>query len=184
MKTKLFLIFIFFKTTCLGQAGMWTWMKGDTISTPVAVYGTQGIPSPLNMPPGEYEPAQWTDQQGNVWLFGGVLPNPDLWKLDMQTLEWTWVGGTAGGATTPVYGTKGVASPLNWPKSTGLYSFATWADTSNNLWLMEFQTSVLWKYDIAIGEWTWVNGDTTINSSPVYGTQGIPSPLNSPASRG
>ena len=54
------------------QAGMWTWMKGSNNTNPSGSFGTQGVASATNNPSGFYEPAEWTDQQGNFWFFGGL----------------------------------------------------------------------------------------------------------------
>src|SRR5262245_20289166 len=53
------------------QAGQWAWMKGDTVFSPGPMYGIQGVPSPLNTPPGLYEFPNWVDAQGRLWIFGG-----------------------------------------------------------------------------------------------------------------
>jgi hypothetical protein len=41
----------------------------------------------------------------------------------------------------------------------------------------------MWKYNIASNEWTWMNGSNTLNTLPVYGTQGIPAATNTPGGR-
>ena len=53
------------------QAGMWTWVKGDNFLHPPAVFGTMGIPSINNKPPGLYGAASFVDLDGNLWLFAG-----------------------------------------------------------------------------------------------------------------
>jgi len=79
---------------------LWTWVAG----TPLAdvsqfavngVYGTLGIPDAANIPGGRVGAANWTDQQGNFWLYGGnwgpfintgiaapYLSFNDLWVYD------------------------------------------------------------------------------------------------------
>ena len=166
------------------QVGMWTRLKGDTVPYTTAVFGTLGVASPSNTPPGLYEPEQWIDQQNNIWIYGGVPGYSDMWKFNMQTLEWTWVAGPGGLQLMPSYGTKGVSSPLNTPGVSGMYSQANWTDHSGNLWLMQPLNSVLWKFDTQTLEWTWIAGDTTALLPPVYGVQGVPSPLNTPGPRG
>jgi hypothetical protein len=180
----LFLFYTGFFQNSFAQAGMWTRLKGDTLPFTTAVYGTLGVSSPSNTPPGLYEPEQWIDQQNNIWIFGGVPGYPDMWKFTMQTLEWTWVAGPGGLLSTPSYGTKGVSSPLNTPGASGIYSAANWTDHAGNLWLMQPGNSVLWKFDTQTLEWTWMTGDTTALLAPVYGVQGVPSPLNTPGTRG
>jgi N-acetylneuraminic acid mutarotase len=55
---------------------LWTWVAG----TPLAdvsqfavdgVYGTLGVPDAANIPGGRVAAANWTDPQGNFWLYGG-----------------------------------------------------------------------------------------------------------------
>src|SRR6186713_3447100 len=103
--------------------GEWTWMSGDNVNSQPPVFGTQGVPDPLNKPGGIYEGCEWTDGAGNFWMFGGLDYNfgtqADLWKYDPSTNEWTWVNGPGGIAGTPVYGTKGVAASTNTPGGRG-----------------------------------------------------------------
>src|SRR4051812_46547327 len=110
------LITLFFLSTIHGQAGMWTWMKGSNNINPAGVYGTQGVPSPANNPPGLYEPAEWTDTAGNFWLFGGYKADApsgwsnDLWKFDPQTNNWAWIKGPGAPTDTGRYGFQGLAN--------------------------------------------------------------------------
>src|SRR5205085_1739590 len=41
----------------------------------------------------------------------------------------------------------------------------------------------LWKYNPSTNQWTWMSGDNTSNGFAEYGTQGIPSPANTPNGR-
>ena len=87
------------------------------------------------------------------------------------------------------YGTKGVAAPTNFPgcRVTGVGV----TDSNNNLWLFggtgtdgswgEFND--LWKYDIALGQWTWMSGGNLTAQTGTYGTKGIPNAANKPGSR-
>jgi hypothetical protein len=62
-------------------AGEWTWMGGSktvpTVPGQLAgqpgVYGTLGTPAPGNTPGARTYPLGWTDNNGNLWLFGGLL---------------------------------------------------------------------------------------------------------------
>src|SRR5437870_3591795 len=65
----LFLVSCFLPLSSFSQ-GQWVWMKGDNLFGS-ANYGTKGIPGISNKPGGRYEPAEWTDLNGNFWLFGG-----------------------------------------------------------------------------------------------------------------
>ncbi len=104
-----------------------------------------------------------------------------------QQGEWTWMSGSNTINGTENYGTQGVPSVSNHPS--GLYEACEWTDTSGMFWLYG-GTSVsqtlanLWKYNPSTNEWTWVKGPGNSYISPVYGTQGVPAPANTPGARG
>lgn len=184
------LIFSFLLSDCFSQAGMWTWMKGDSLFNQAGNFGTQGVPSPSNNPPGFYEQVEWQDQQGNFWLFGGfnVGIHDDIWKFDPVTNEWTWMKGSGTTTQIPVYGTQGVASVFNTPGNQQ-WCAATWVDTTGNFWLFggsdgsSSNYNLLWKYDNSTNEWTWMKGSTACCQPGVFGTAGVPDPANTPGSR-
>ena len=75
------------------QTNNWTWVRGENSlapTLPTAVYGIQGVPSPLNHPGiRAYGTAGWTDLSGNLWIFGGNGSSGfenDLWKYDIGTV--------------------------------------------------------------------------------------------------
>jgi type IX secretion system substrate protein/galactose oxidase-like protein len=184
-------IFCFLCGECFSQAGEWVWIKGDSTFNQPAHYGLQGIPSPTNNPPSLYEPCEWTDLNGNFWLFGGLnfLGNQlgDLWKYDSFTNEWTWIKGSGLPDDTGSYGVQGVPSQTNYPLARA-WGVMTWVDNQNNLWMYGGYGNMgglndLWKYNISTNEWTWINGSNLPNQPAVYGAQGIPSPNNSPGNR-
>jgi gliding motility-associated-like protein len=196
MQVKQVLLFIFLCGTLHAQNGVWTWMKGSNINNAGPVYGTQGVAAPANTPPSLYETANWTDQQGNFWIFGGVEGNTTnfhnaLWKFDPVTNNWTWMKGPQS-PSAGVYGTLGVPAPGNYPGARG-YGAASWADSSGHLWLFGgsgldvngFGGTLgdLWRYTIATNEWTWMKGPNTVNASGVFGTQGVDAPANTPPPR-
>jgi hypothetical protein len=95
------------------------------------------VSSPLNDPPATYEACEWTDLNGNFWIFGGRNGGnyfSDLFKYDPVINEWTWMKGSGTPDDSGTYGICGVASPLNNPPSNGM-GVATWTDNQNNLWL-------------------------------------------------
>ncbi len=170
------------------QSGVWTWMNGDSTYNTWGVYGIKGVASPNNTPPCLYEACQWTDLQGNFWLFGGkgnTYPNC-LWKYDPSTNEWTWVKGDTNNINT-VYGVQGVPSINNTPGSTG-YGANTWTDSIGDLWLfggakLNGMTNELWRYNIASNQWTWMKGSNLPNQASVSGTIGVAGPANTPSAR-
>src|SRR4029078_9900291 len=105
------------------QPGEWTWMHGDNFSFSNGNFGTQGVPSPLNKPPSVYEACEWTDHNGNFWLYGGQHSGgdyyADLWKYDPSTNEWPWMNGRGIVGTAAVYGVQETSSPANTPGGRG-----------------------------------------------------------------
>jgi gliding motility-associated-like protein len=102
------------------NTNQWTWLKGPTAINQAGVYGTKCVSSPSNNPgPGFEVRSNWTDDCGNLWLFGSGGSN-DLWRYSVHTNEWTWVDGTNIVDAKGVYGKKGVSSPLNIPPGRGV----------------------------------------------------------------
>jgi len=167
----------------------WAFIRGSGVG---AIYGVKGIPNPLNTPGARsLTTLTWADTTGNLWLFGGLYAQiySDLWKFDVNTLEWTWVSGSNLPNDYGYFGVQGIPSIINYPSARSETNIS-WVDSStNNLWCFggllantSQSSHDLWKYDIATNEWTWMKGDT-IFSNPVFGTKGIPDPVNSPGSR-
>jgi len=68
----------------------WTYVSCDTMANPTGVYGTQGLSSPLNDPPGRMGAGGWMDKNGNFWVFGGMSQiwstvNNDMWRYVPDT---------------------------------------------------------------------------------------------------
>jgi hypothetical protein len=193
------------------SSGLWTWMGGANSVDSMGSYGTQGVAAAGNTPPGRAGSVWWRDSAGDFWLFGGGGPVPmvieqsgtglynDLWKYNLQTALWTWIGGPnfgiADGTTAGVHGMRGVAALGNIPSPRS--GAAGWIDSGDNLWLFGGQYSVtgtgtpfandLWMYNVSSGLWTWTGGSAITNSdnvaAGVYGTEGTPSASNVPGAR-
>ena len=132
MRNFLFILFNFLALQyCLAQPpGEWTWIHGDTIPNQPPVFGIQGISNPANTPGAIYEGVEWVDQSGHFYFYGGLSVIgclADLWRFDPATSEWTWLNGPGGTGMQPVYGVKGVSSPLNHPGDRG-YGMLGWVD--------------------------------------------------------
>jgi hypothetical protein len=140
--------------------GVWTWMgpTNSNVGQNNGVYGTLGQGASGNAPGGRQTAVLWADNQGSLWLFGGLgldsagTQNPgtingqngtvaegallnDLWKYDLASGEWTWVsgGGTKGLANqVGVYATSQTPDATNTPGSR--WSAAGWSDSTGNLW--------------------------------------------------
>jgi hypothetical protein len=171
--------------------GEWTWMKGSNVTGAAGTFGVQGVPNPANTPPSLYESMEWTDLQGNFWLFGGSHTSgglyADLWKYDPVNNVWTWVKGPGINNPPGVYGVQGVPSPLNYPKPRA--AGGTWVDANGDLWLcgggnyFANPLNDLWRYNISTNEWTWMKGSNAANQPGTYGTMGVPAPANTPGAR-
>jgi hypothetical protein len=137
----------------------------------------------------------------------------DLWKYNIATAQWTWMGPTNSnvGQNNGAYGTKGTAASTNSPG--GRQAALIWADSTGNIWLFgglgldsagtrnpgslnglpAGSTTAdgallndLWKYNIGTGQWTWVSGGGATglaDQNGVYGTQQTPAAANVPGSR-
>ncbi len=145
------------------STSQWVWVSGSNTAAArgeyvgqSGVYGSLGIPSPLNVPGGRSGAMSWTDSDGNLWLFGGlgfdingnlVFLN-DLWKFSPSANEWTWMSGSnsagskcgrsvnfnpAGCILPGIYGALAVPAAGNNPGSR--FSAANWVDSGGNLWL-------------------------------------------------
>jgi N-acetylneuraminic acid mutarotase len=165
----------------------------------MATYGSLGVASASNVPGARESSASWTDRSGNLWLFGGDgndstgtagLLN-DLWKFDLTTRTWTWVGGSDIASVSGVYGTLGVAAVSNVPGAR--QNAVTWTDNLGNFWLFGGQgldkaaesglLNDLWEFSPSNGNWTWMGGRDVVNTSGIYGKQGVPSNNYVPGAR-
>src|SRR5688500_11276210 len=97
MKNLIFLFLLFaFSEISFSQSGEWVWIHGSMSTNVSGSFGVKGVPSPSNVPPGLYEPCEWTDKNGRFWMMGGWGPmGPSLlgtlWMYDQSNNEWTWV---------------------------------------------------------------------------------------------
>lgn len=198
MKTLKTLLLILFVSQVAAQNNQWTWIKGNNAIDLNGVYGTLGVAAPSNNPGSREFFANWTDNSGNFWLFGGtgfgnsggLAHLSDLWRYDVVSNQWTWVNGDSATEQYSVYGTKGVSAPSNKP---GIRtSPSNWVDTSGKLWMfggLGNTTSAtgylndLWRYDPSINEWVWMSGHNSANQRGTYGTRGVASAANRPGAR-
>lgn len=167
--------------------------------------GTAGIPG------GRYGAATWTDNSGNLWMFGGNgnssssrgLLN-DLWEFNASSFnaasyntltgapytstpgQWTWEGGASQTNQEGVYtGAAGTLVPG------ARVNAVTWKDSAGNFWLFggygfdgssnEGFLSDLWEY--TGGNWVFVAGSETFNTNGNYGAMGTAAASNAPGGR-
>jgi hypothetical protein len=181
-------------------SNQWTWISGDDIFIQLGKYGTLGTPSTTNCPGARAYGYGWMDNAGNLWLFGGngYESNPtfghlnDLWKFNVTTKEWTWIGGSDHTYQTATYGTMGTGSSSSVPGARA--SGQAWKDIAGNMWLFGGtgvttnsltlgKLNDLWKYDQVNNEWTWMNGTNLPDQTGTYGTLGTAGALNTPGGR-
>jgi len=184
------------------STGEWAWISGSETDPgnlyPIGSYGTLRTPAPGNVPPARYSASSWTDNNGNLWLFGGFANDGDLsgdelagelndlWEFNPSTNEWAWMSGGNTGNQLGVYGTLGVTAPQNVPSFR--QSGASWTDGGGNLWFFggigpEGIYNDLWVFSPAVNEWTWTGGSNIPIQPGVYGTLGVPAAGNIPGSR-
>jgi hypothetical protein len=176
-------------------SNMWTWMKGANFQNQAGVYGTLGVPNPANTPGARGVYAHWKDNSGNLWLFGGLQNGGvnifnDLWRYEIATNNWTWMGGSSTPNAQGNYGTQCQGSTANVPGAR-FENRGVWTDANGTFWLFggTLNTSGglvqndLWNYNPANGQWTWVSGNNFSNPPGVWGTLGVPNPANHPNGR-
>jgi len=123
------------------SSAQWTWIGGEAVANATGVYGTLGTAASGNLPGSRQAASSWVDGSGHLWLFGGVGYDSvgavgnldDLWRYDLSSAEWTWIGGSAGHNVSGVYDTLGTGSPATVPPARNASS--SWIDSSGNLWL-------------------------------------------------
>ena len=192
------LFFLFLMIGSQAFAQEWAWMSGADAANALGVYGSQGVSDPANVPGARNGVVGWTDNDGNLWIFGGFglatdAENTgrlnDLWKYDLTSEEWTWVKGADTLNSVGNFGIQGTAADTNLPpaRNRPLY----WTDNDGNFWLfggLNFnneRVNDLWKYDVGANQWTWMKG-SAIAGAPaagVYGTIGMEDPANVPGGR-
>ena len=127
----------------------WAWMAGSNTGSQSGVYGTLGIPSAENVPGGREDASGWTDNEGNLWLFGGYGADAngangilnDLWEFNPSTNEWALMGGNIQSvcgvycSSNPgaVYGALGTPAPGDHPGAQ--VAPAGWTDNNGNFWI-------------------------------------------------
>jgi len=174
----------------------WTWIGGSSTNVNVTpVFGTQGVAASTNYPGSRLNPVTWTDNAGNLWLFGGYSPNygmmSDLWRYQPSTGNWTFMKGPTNGNQFGVYGSQGTGNTNNNPGAR--YFSSGWADNNGNLYLFGGYgnssnssyvfNNDLWRYNISSNTWTWLKGSSTGYAMATPGTQGVGSSGNTPGAR-
>lgn len=173
----------------------WAWIAGNSMVGQPGNYGQLATTSAGRFPGGRQGASGWTDNLGNLWLFGGygqdangtfALLN-DMWKFNPSTAQWTWMSGSStvsncfvdGGGVThcalpSTYGSLGVPAAGNTPGSRE--GATTWTDSQGNLWLfggwsfdvangVQYFFDEMWEYNVSTNQWTWMGGSNTRSGS-------------------
>jgi N-acetylneuraminic acid mutarotase len=198
----------------------WAWISGSSTTTYASgqsgvcknggqpgIYGALGTPNSGNTPGGRDNAVSWTDNSGNLWLFGGYGADStgaigylnDLWEFNISSKEWTWTGGGSAfgghGGLPGIYETWVTAAAGNYPG--GRQAATSWTDSNGNLWLFGGfgydstdtygYLNDLWEFNPSTREWAWKDGSDIVSfgtSDPgVYGTLQTPGFMNDPDGR-
>lgn len=170
----------------------WAWMRGT--SNEPANYGNIMVQQPANHPGERMNSTSWTDQAGNLWLFGGSTTfnfKSDLWKYNPSANQWTWMHGSNQDDETGSYGIQGIPDSNNKPGARG--TTFCFKDQNNNFWLFGGYgynagggpglLNDLWKFDPISNQWTWINGTQFLNQPGTYGQLGNGNPGTMPGGR-
>jgi len=176
-------------------------LKGSATEFSIGSYGIQSVASVGNNPGKRNWTTSW-EANGKMYVFGGEgfssqngSPTPpggymnDLWEYDPTTNNWRWLKGSNFLGASATSGTQGVAAVSNTPGSRK--AGMGWSLNGKIYLFGGFITYIylghvndFWEYDIATGNWRLLNGSpTSINLSPVYGTQGVFNAANNPGGR-
>ena len=120
----------------------WTWIGGVNGANPTGAYGTLGVPSATNIPGGRMSAASWSDNNGNLFIFGGLgVPATagvgdlnDLFSYNINNNQWTWLKGSTAAGQNGVYGTLGVSSFASVPGGRHYNTF--WKRSNTEFWLL------------------------------------------------
>jgi len=109
----------------------------------------------------------------------------------VATGQWTWMAGSSSSGAAANFGTQGVAAASNTPGAPGGSGAG---DHSGGLWMfgglstntagtLTGPYNILWRFDTATEQWTWVSGTLSTGSRGSYGTLGVPAASNVPSTR-
>ena len=167
------------------KGGTWCWLKGRGDATDNEGKAGEPEEAALDYTPGaRWSANAWTDQSGQLWLFGGYQLNNeidweslnDLWRYNPASGNWTWIKGY-NRKFAGIYEEPGRSSPESTP---GARSDAvTWADSRGRLWLyggMGYDVyelygglEDLWRLEPTSCTWTWVKGSANFDCPPLFG---------------
>ena len=125
------------------STNQWAWMSGSSPASCTSVncgqsgvYGQLGVAAAGNVPGSRTFAQSWTDNHGNLWLFGGYGIDSgskwgylnDLWEFNSSTNQWTWMGGSStlpSTSSSGEYGQPGVYGVIGIPTA-GIFPGGRW----------------------------------------------------------
>jgi len=153
----------------------WYWMGGSTSLNATPLYpekvGKPGVPG------SRYDMTQWLDASGDIWMFGGVGSASDgsgrlsdLWRLNPQTLQWYYMGGSklkdSAGNYPSNYRETG-QPPSRSGGAGGVTSTGEFLLFGGNIGNGAY-TNDFWLYTPSEGTWTWIAGSNQSNQLGLY----------------
>lgn len=185
----------------------WMWVSGSNQHGQQSIYGsTIGSESSGYTPGARFGGVSWSDESGNLWLFGGDSINNgaeyyrnDVWRFNTTTNKWALMSPiatasiqTKSGGAIATFGTLNVETNTNTPP--GLLGSAAWVDSSGNAWIFGGMTynskksvvvtqNALWKFNLKTRLWTWAGGNQTAGQASVAGDFGVESSSYVPGAR-
>lgn len=169
----------------------WTWVAGSQSINQPGSYGNLGESSENNMPGARTNSTIWSDNSGNVWLFGGVGYDSDsnlgwlndLWLWDGST--WTWLAGSN------VINQSGVSGQASGNTPGARTSAQPWMAANGDLWLfagggydidgLNGDLNDMWRWDGS--SWALVSDTSIANERGEYGIKNIAAATNLPGGR-
>jgi gliding motility-associated-like protein len=179
------------------NTNLWTWESGSNIPGSTGSYGTVGVPAASNMPPSRASYTKWGTGDEAFYIFGGIdgfgADLNDVWKYDLNTKLWVWLGGSTASQQMGTVSALCDAKQTNIPSaryenqtvqtnnscSKAFWSFGGFSQSSFG------SLNDLWIYDSDNNEWIMVWGDVGQGIFPAsYGTMGVTSAANAIPERG
>ena len=170
--------------------GQWAWMGGSQLLNAPTNYGTLGVESPANVPGGRNSYSHWVDSNYLYFAGGGNFTSfyefNDVWRFNLNTNYFTWIGGDTGNAPAGQYthfcstdfGDKPAGTLEERPiQLNGCSPFLfMWGGQSDSGAIL----NDLWSFDLHIRQWRWVNGNRSVARTGNFGVPGVSSPTNMP----
>jgi len=142
-------------------------------------YGQLGVEEYFNYPGRRDWALSWTDEEDNLWLYGGQISSntmkSDLWKFNPNTKNWVWMDGPTSNNEIPNYGIQNQYNEENTPG--GRKQAVTWKDLEGNFYIFsgygyvsqgnQSNLNDIWKYNKINGQWAWLKGKNN-NDTPEF----------------